>query len=215
MAVRKPATKSGEDREDERALVEAARRDPARFGELYEIHFELVYGYIARRVQDRDVAEDLTSEVFHKALANLGSFEWRGAPFAAWLIRIAANAVADHAKRAAREISDPAMELVSEPDMEAVENRARLFQLVEDLPDDQKYVIYGRFVEQHSIREIAQQLGRSEGAVKQLQFRAVQNSIKPSTPSLPAQPPSLGSLRRCSRWRANCSTCRARTSKHV
>ncbi|HUJ50591.1 MAG TPA: sigma-70 family RNA polymerase sigma factor [Bryobacteraceae bacterium] len=173
MAGSKP--RALEDREDERALVEAARRDPARFADLYEIHFELVYAYIARRVRDRDVAEDLTSEVFHKALANLGSFEWRGAPFAAWLIRIAANAVADHSKRAAREAGNPGPELASEPDMEAIENRARLFQLVEDLPADQKQVIYGRFVQQRSIREIAQQLGRSEGAVKQLQFRAVQN----------------------------------------
>lgn len=170
-----PKPRALDDREDERALVEAARRDPARFGELYEIHFELVYAYIARRVRDRDLAEDLTSEVFHKALANLGSFEWRGAPFAAWLIRIAANAVADHSKRAAREAGDPGLEPASEPDMEAVENRARLFQLVEDLPADQKHVIYGRFVEQFSTREIAQQLGRSEGAVKQLQFRALQS----------------------------------------
>ncbi len=173
MAGLKP--RALQDSEDERSLVEAARRDPARFAELYEIHFELIYAYIARRVRDRDVAEDLTSEVFQKALANLGSFEWRGAPFAAWLIRIAANAVTDQSKRAARESGSPGPEPASEPDMEAIENRAQLFRLVQDLPADQKRVIYGRFVEQHSIREIAQQLGRSEGAVKQLQFRALQN----------------------------------------
>ena len=175
MAAQKPASKTGEDRDDERAMVEAARRDPARFGDLYEIHFELVYAYIARRVRGRDVAEDLTAEVFHKALAHIGNFEFRGAPFGAWLIRIAANAVADQSKRAARETGTPGAEPASEPDMEAIENRARLFRLVEDLPADQKQVIYGRFVEQHSIRDIAQQLGRSEGAVKQLQFRAIQN----------------------------------------
>ena len=175
MAAQKPASKTGEDRQDERALVEAARRDPARFADLYEIHFELVYAYIARRLRDRDAAEDLTSEVFQKALANISNFELRGAPFGAWLIRIAANAVADYSKRAAREVGNPGPELACEPDMGVIENRARLFRLVEDLPADQKHVIYGRFVEQHSIREIAQQLGRSEGAVKQLQFRAVQN----------------------------------------
>lgn len=173
MAGLKP--RALQDSEDERSLVEAARRDPARFAELYEIHFELIYAYIVRRVRDRDVAEDLTSEVFQKALANLGSFEWRGAPFAAWLIRIAANAIADQSKRAARESGSPGPEPASEPDMEAIENRAQLFRLVQDLPADQKLVIYGRFVEQHSIREIAEQLGRSEGAVKQLQFRALQN----------------------------------------
>lgn len=165
------------DEADERALIEAARRDPARFAELYEVHFELIYAYIARRVRDRDVAEDLTSDVFQKALANLAGFEWRGAPFATWLVRIAANAVADQSKRAARETSglENAPEPSVQPDIAAIEDRARLFHLVAGLPADQQRVIQGRFVEQRSIREIAQDLGRSEGAVKQLQFRAVQN----------------------------------------
>ena len=174
MGVRKPAL---EDLEVERSMVEAARRDPARFADLYELHFELVYAYIARRVRDRDIAEDLTAEVFQKALANIGSFEWRGAPFAAWLIRIAANAIADQAKRAAREVSgmDNLPEPSATPDMEAIEHSAHLFRLVNDLPADQRRVIVERFVEQRSIREVAAQLGRSEGAVKQLQFRALQH----------------------------------------
>jgi RNA polymerase sigma-70 factor (ECF subfamily) len=164
---------------DERLMVEAAQDDPARFAHLYEIHFERVYAFIAGRVRDRDVAEDLTSEVFHKALANLRNYEWRGAPFAAWLIRIAANTVADQSKRAAREVStgeDPPDTGVSaEPDLDAIEHRARLFRLVSELPSNQRQVIHQRFVEQRSIREIARQLGRSEGAVKQLQFRALQS----------------------------------------
>src|SRR5438270_13571845 len=99
MAVKKPAAEVVRKGTDERLLVEAAQIDPARFGDLYEIHFERVYAFIARRVRDRDTAEDLTSDVFHKALANLRSYEWRGAPFAAWLIRIAANVVVDQYKR--------------------------------------------------------------------------------------------------------------------
>src|SRR6185295_19075563 len=79
--------------DDEQRLVEAAQRDPSHFAELYERHFERVYAYVVRRVRDRDEAEDLTSEVFHQALAHLGRFEWRGLPFAAWLFRIAANAI--------------------------------------------------------------------------------------------------------------------------
>ena len=175
MAAGKPRALG--DEADERTLIEAARRNPARFADLYEIHFELVYAYVARRLRDRDLAEDLTSDVFHKALANLENFEWRGAPFATWLVRIAANTVSDHWKRTAREggSSEKITEPSIEPDMEAIENRARLFQLVAGLPDDQRQVIQGRFVEQRSIREIARELGRSEGAVKQLQFRAVQN----------------------------------------
>ena len=119
----------------------------------------------------------MTSEVFHKALANLRNYEWRGAPFAAWLIRIAIHAVADQYTRAAREVpstQDPPEPGVT-PDMEAIEDQARLFRRVNQLPDDQRHVIFERFVEQRSIREIAQQLGRTEGAVKQLQFRALRN----------------------------------------
>ena len=176
MAARRPAAKVLPIDADERLLVEAAQRNPAKFGDLYEIHFETVYAFIARRVRDRDTVEDLTSDVFNKALANLPDYEWRGAPFGAWLIRIAANAVADQAKRASREVqnSPDTPEPSATPDMEGVENSARLFRLVGELPDDQRRVIFDRFVEQRSIREIARQLGRTEGAVKQLQYRALE-----------------------------------------
>jgi len=76
--------KGPDNQQEERALIEAAQQDASRFGELYELHFERVYGYIARRVRERSAAEELTSHVFHQALANLGKFKWRGAPFAAW-----------------------------------------------------------------------------------------------------------------------------------
>ena len=78
---------------DEQRLVEAAQKDPSRFAELYENNFEQVYAFVASRIYDRDVAQDVTAEVFHHALANLGKFEWRGVPFSAWLFRIAANAI--------------------------------------------------------------------------------------------------------------------------
>src|SRR5215467_7817988 len=85
--------------EQERLLVEAAQKDPRRFAELYEANFERVYAFIVRRVQDRHDAEDLTAEVFHHALANIARFEWRGVPFAVWLYRIAANAIADWGRK--------------------------------------------------------------------------------------------------------------------
>src|ERR1700726_5094757 len=91
---------------DERLLVEAAQQDPARFADLYEINFERVYAYVVRRVGDRAETEDLTSEVFHQALANLKRFEWRGIPFAAWLFRIAANLISDRWQRTGREVPD-------------------------------------------------------------------------------------------------------------
>ncbi len=160
---------------DERLLIEAAQRDPNCFAALYEHHFERVYAFVARRVGDRNTAQDLTADVFHQALAHLPRFEWRGAPFAAWLLRIAANAVVDHAQRSARERMVPDPEPVEEVSLEDVQQRARLFRLVDELPADQRTVVTMRFAEQRSIREIAHHLGRSEGAVKQLQFRGLQN----------------------------------------
>lgn len=160
---------------DEQRLVEAAQRDPAGFAALYELHFERVYAYVARRLSDRHEAEDLTAEVFRRALENIGRFEWRGAPFAAWLYRIAANAITDRHHRAARELPDPVPDTPVETDLEAAEHRARLYRLVSRLPADQRRVVLLRFVQQRSIREIARDLQRSEGAVKQLQFRALES----------------------------------------
>src|SRR5437867_8402430 len=87
MAGGELALKAPAKEEAERLLIEAAQRDPSRFAALYEDNFERVYAFVARRVRDRDEAEDLTSEVFHDALASIGRFEWRGVPFAAWLFR--------------------------------------------------------------------------------------------------------------------------------
>jgi RNA polymerase sigma-70 factor, ECF subfamily len=162
---------------DERLLVEAAQRDPARFAELYEAHFGRVYAYVVRCVRGRSEAEDVTSEVFQQALANLARFEWRGVPFAAWLFRIARNAIADRAKRAARERGTRAPEPTEDPEpgLERVEDLARLYRRVRELPEDQRRVIEMRFAEEKSIGQIAVELMRSEGAVKQLQYRAVQS----------------------------------------
>lgn len=165
---------------DDRLLVEAAQQDPSRFAELYELHFECVYGFIARHARDRDVAQDLTSQVFHDALANLRRFAWRGVPFSAWLLRIASNALADHYGRVARNQKNAALDGTEETNvvafnatLEEVEERARLFQLVKTLPADQRRVVEMRFADEKSIRDIAHAIGRSEGAVKQLQFRAL------------------------------------------
>jgi RNA polymerase sigma-70 factor (ECF subfamily) len=154
---------------DERLQVEAARQDPARFGDLYENNFERVYAYLARRARDRDEAQDLTSEVFQQALAGLPRYEWRGLPFIAWLL------LADRWRRAGRieeVIADDLGQVGMEEDLE---QRTMLYQLVDALPADQRQVILWRFVGQKSLREMALELGRSEGAIKQLQLRALQN----------------------------------------
>ena len=184
MAGIKRAAKGRRSQAEERLLVEAAQRDPARFADLYENYFELVYAYVARRVGNRDEAEDFTSEVFRKALASLPRFKWTGAPFAAWLFRIASNIMADRAKRSAKERNvslDESKQARAEnrtsrqhATFEEVERHARVLRQVEELAEDQRRVVMMRFAEEKSIREIAEALGRSEGAVKQLQFRALE-----------------------------------------
>jgi RNA polymerase sigma-70 factor, ECF subfamily len=180
----------------ERRLIEAAQSDPVHFGALYEHSFEMVYAYTARRVRDRHETEDLTAEVFRKALANLPRFKWTGAPFGAWLLRIASNLIADRSKRAAREdkVVDPSLPVEPGPraqansaqaqhqDLEDAERQAELFILVNQLADDQRKVILMRFAQEKPISEIANELQRSEGAVKQLQFRALENLRKAISP---------------------------------
>ena len=191
MAGSEPAQKTRlaqRDETDERRLIAAAQQDRACFGDVYERYFELVYAYVARRVRDRATAEDLTSEVFRKALASINRFKWTGAPFGAWLLRIAANLIADCAKRNAREENNANSvatagargELTGTPQaqqvqLEDAERRACVIRMVDELPDDQRRVVRMRFAEEKSINEIAVALGRSEGAVKQLQLRAFQN----------------------------------------
>jgi RNA polymerase sigma-70 factor, ECF subfamily len=183
---------------DERLLIRAAQQDPGRFAELYERNFDRVYAYIAHRVRDRDLAEDLTAEVFHQALATLGRFEWRGVPFAAWLVGIAAHLIAARWRNLAARPHEVPTEALGElggkssgsngngnghypapglgsPDLAEVERRAMIAKLVAVLPQDQQLVITRRFLEHRSIREIAHEIGRTEGAVKQLQFRALEN----------------------------------------
>lgn len=173
MRVEEPALRTSP--AEERLLVEAAQKDPSRFAELYEQNFERVYAFVLRRVRDRDLAEDLASDVFHKALAALPQFDWRGIPFSAWLLRIASNVVADQWKRSGREVLEDPPDRGADPKLDEVEDQARLFHCVEQLPPDQRRVIYMRFAEEKSIREIAQSLKRTEGAIKQLQFRGLQN----------------------------------------
>jgi len=180
VGVRRPAASPPPQPADERVLVEAAQADPSKFDALYELHFDRIYFFIVSRIHDRTAAEDITSETFQKALANLASYEWRGTPFSAWLYRIASNAIIDHYKRSNREdqldeLENPlAQPELSSNDIEFIERHVHFFALVNQLPEVQRRVVCERFVEDRSIREIAQRLSKTEGAIKQLQFRALQ-----------------------------------------
>ena len=141
--------------DDDRLLIEAAQADPARFVDLYERNVYRVYAFVVSRTRDRAAAEDITSQVFEHALAHLDRFEWRGVPFAAWLFRIASNVIADRWRQEARESSDPPSDGPDPRELENIERRVLLSQLVDRLPEAQRRVIQLRFVEEKSIREIA------------------------------------------------------------
>ena len=185
--------------QDDRLLVEAAQADPARFVELYDRHFHRVYVYVLRRAGNRADAEDVTAEVFHRAFDRLKQFEWRGTPFVAWLFRIASNALADHWRRAGRE----PVPVGATPATDAGFDRTvMLFQLVDRLPAEQRRVIELRFGEGRSIQETAAAIDKSEGAVKQLQHRALEHlrtameAHRGATScTIPRSPPSRASSR--------------------
>jgi len=163
----------------ERLLIEASQKDLRRFAELYERYFNRVYAFALIRTGNRTAAEDVTAETFRRALQNLSKFEWRDVPFSAWLFRIAANAITDSHRQAAHQ--SPLDDLPNERSqslengLSEVEERARLFALLKRLQKDQQRVVIMRFAQERSSREIAQAIGRSEAAVKALQFRALQN----------------------------------------
>jgi RNA polymerase sigma-70 factor (ECF subfamily) len=161
--------------EDDRLLIEAAQADPARFVEIYERYVDRIYAFVSRRSENRAAAEDITSQVFEQALGAIGRFEWRGLPVSVWLFRIASNALANHWRERARDVHQEPSDLPDRSELENIERRIALYQYVERLPDLQRRVIEMRFVEEKSIREVAAALDRSEGAVKQLQLRALEN----------------------------------------
>jgi RNA polymerase sigma-70 factor (ECF subfamily) len=164
--------------EDDRLLIEAAQADSARFVEIYDRYVDRIYAFVSRRTENRAAAEDITSEVFEHALRMIGGFQWRGVPLSAWLFRIASNALADHWRERGRHSHDAPPEAPDSRELEEIERRIVLHRLVERLPDLQQQVVRLRFFEEKSIHDVAAALGRSQGAVKQLQLRALENLRK-------------------------------------
>ena len=169
---------------DEPSLIERAKRyDPKAISELYKRHVQKIYRYIYYRVGDVNVAEDLTAEVFLRALEGLEGFTYRGIPFSAWLHRIAHARVMDHFRRRGRREHLPLDErLVAkgkgpQATVEARLDHEELQSAIAQLTTDQQRVIILKFVEGLSNAEVAHILGKSEGAVKSLQHRAL-NSLQ-------------------------------------
>ncbi|TAK32808.1 MAG: sigma-70 family RNA polymerase sigma factor [Chloroflexota bacterium] len=163
----------------ERELIEKARASREAFGLLYDRYAGSIYRYAYARTGSHHDAEDVTAEVFRRALEHLDRYEWRGGPFGAWLSSIAAHLVIDRHRRARPQSSiDEALELPdNDPLPERValdrEEAGSLWAAVATLPSDQRRAVVLRFSRGLKGREIAEVMGRSEGSVKQLLYRAV------------------------------------------
>lgn len=149
------------------------------FALLYQKYFEQIYRYAYLRVGKVQQAEDLTQEVFLKALDAIGSYHYKGAPFSSWLFRIAHNVIIDHYRRKKKESIPLVDSMISTDDadsLSAVERSMDVLAIknaVETLPPQQKEVISLRFGAEMSVAETARATGKSEGSVKKLQFEAL------------------------------------------
>ncbi|GHF56175.1 hypothetical protein GCM10010218_41880 [Streptomyces mashuensis] len=163
-------------------LVERAQAGEAEaFGRLYDQYADTVYRYIYYRVGGRATAEDLTSETFLRALRRIGTFTWQGRDFGAWLVTIARNLVADHFKssRFRLEVTTGEMldanEVERSPEDSVLESlsNAALLEAVRKLNPQQQECVTLRFLQGLSVAETARVMGKNEGAIKTLQYRAV------------------------------------------
>jgi RNA polymerase sigma-70 factor (ECF subfamily) len=164
-----------------RELVERAQNGQREaLEELYLLHFDRIYGYLHLSVGNRHDAEDLTTQTFLKMLEAIGRFRWKSAPFSAWLFRIAHNLAMDHFRAARRwqpeeEVPEPDDAQESSAEEAALESigRRSMIELIEKLSPEQKQVLTLKFVFNFSNGEAATILGKTEGAVKSLQHRAL------------------------------------------
>src|ERR687884_2335901 len=173
----RPGSSSAEGRK----LVERAQNgDRDALEELYLLHFDRIYSYLHMTVGNRHDAEDLTTQTFLKMLEAIGRFRWRSAPFSAWLFRIAHNLAMDHFRAAKR--MQPEEEVPEPPDSEEVSaeeeamhsiGRQSMLELIENLSPEQQQVLTLKFVFNFPNAEVATILGKTEGAIKSLQHRAL------------------------------------------
>ncbi|MGP3962935.1 sigma-70 family RNA polymerase sigma factor [Nonomuraea sp. 3N208] len=179
----RPEESSAAAPDDVRTLVMHAKEGCTEsFGTLYDRYVDLVYRYIYFRVGSHQLAEDLTSETFLRALRRIADFTWQGRDFGAWLVTIARNLVADHFKSGRYRLEIPTGEIIDVPlDGSHIPENAvvtaiindRMLRAVRDLNPEQQECVVLRFLHGLSLAETALIMGKKSGAIKALQFRAV------------------------------------------
>jgi RNA polymerase sigma-70 factor (ECF subfamily) len=164
-----------------RVLVERAQDgNRAALEELYLMHFDRIYSYLHLSVGNRHDAEDLTTQTFLRMLEAIGRFRWREVPFSAWLFRIAHNLAMDHFRASKRvqteqEVQPPPGSEETSAEEQAFDSigRAGMLELIERLSPEQRQVLTLKFLFGFANGEVASILGKTEGAVKSLQHRAL------------------------------------------
>src|SRR6476660_6625185 len=163
------------------SLVERAQSgDRCALEELYLEHFDRIYSYLHMTVGNRHDAEDLTTQTFLRMLESIGKFRWQSAPFSAWLFRIAHNLAMDHFRAARRwqpeeEVPEPEPDESTSAEAGALEaiGRKTMLELIEELSPEQQQVLTLKFVFNFANADAATVLGKTEGAIKSLQHRAL------------------------------------------
>ena len=169
-----------EEKELRLLVARAQRGDTSAIEELYVRHFDRIYSFLAVSVGNRHDAEDLTIQTFVRMIESIGRFKWQSVPFSAWLFRIARNLAIDHFRASTRwqPEADVPEEYGSEvPSAEETAlrqlGRVSMLQLIGSLPAEQRQVVILKFLFSFANGEVATIIGKSEGAVKALQHRAL------------------------------------------
>lgn len=173
------------DLNEEKELIKKAKKDPQVFGEIYDRYYSQIFGYILKRVANLDIAKDICSETFLKALKNLWKFRWKNISFSFWLYRIANNEIANFFRKrrlvSLEKIpelstnSDPSTEILeAEKELKNHRDFLKLQKEISKLEIKYQEVITLKFFEKRKIREIAQILDKKEGTIKSLLHRGIE-----------------------------------------
>ncbi|UCE98354.1 MAG: RNA polymerase sigma factor [Dehalococcoidia bacterium] len=177
------------DLKQESLLVNRAKNDPQAFGELYDKYYPQIFGYVLKRTINFEVAQDVTSEVFFKALKNIAKFRWQGVPFSSWLYRIATNEITNSFKGDSRrkilieQFSASVSQYSPSPDVEIARAEEELKkhsefialnEAIAKLPLKYQEVITFRFFEKKQLKEIGEILDKKEGTIKSLLHRGLE-----------------------------------------
>ncbi|KKP40998.1 hypothetical protein A2229_03650 [Candidatus Peregrinibacteria bacterium RIFOXYA2_FULL_33_7] len=184
------------DLQAEKKLVIESQKDPQSFGQLYDYYFPKVYNFVASKVGDREITEDLVSEIFTKILENLPKYQWKGLPFGAWIFKIARNCVFDHYGKSSRlktvdidefhYIKDESPHC--EPDKKAINNelKEKVGEVLKKLDKKEAEIISLKFFSELSNKEIAKALALTETNVGVIIYRTLKK-IKPDLEFLKAK----------------------------